>query len=173
MLDPVLLRGQLADTAARLLATRGFAVDVAAFEALEAERKQIQGRTQELQNLRNTRSKAIGMAKAKGEDVAPLMAEVAGLGDELKASEARLEEIRAQIEAISLVLPNLPHESVPPGNDETANVEQHRWGTPRAFDFPVRDHVELGAREGMLDGDTAAKLSGARFTVLRGGLARL
>ena len=173
MLDPVLLRGQLADTAARLLATRGFAVDVAAFDALEAERKQIQTRTQELQNLRNTRSKAIGQAKAKGEDVAPLMAEVAGIGDELKASEARLDAIREMIEGISLVLPNLPHESVPPGGDETANVEQHRWGTPRTFDFPVRDHVELGARDGLLDGDTAAKLSGARFTVLRGGLARL
>src|SRR6185503_15460409 len=173
MLDPVLLRGQLADTAARLKATRGFAVDVAAFDALEAERKQIQTRTQELQNLRNTRSKAIGQAKAKGEDVAPLMAEVAGIGDELKASEARLDEIRERIEGISLNIPNLPHESVPQGNDETANVEQHRWGTPRTFDFPVRDHVELGARDGLLDGDTAAKLSGARFTVLRGQLARL
>jgi len=173
MLDPVLLRGQLADTAARLLATRGFAVDVAAFDALEAERKQIQTRTQELQNLRNTRSKAIGMAKAKGEDVAALMAEVAGIGDELKASEARLDEIRERIEATSLNIPNLPHESVPQGGDETANVEQHRWGTPRHFDFEVRDHVELGARDGLLDGDTAAKLSGARFTVLRGGLARL
>jgi seryl-tRNA synthetase len=173
MLDPVLLRGQLADTAARLKATRGFDVDVAAFDALEAERKQIQTRTQELQNLRNTRSKAIGMAKGKGEDVAPLLAEVAGLGDELKASEARLEAIREQIDAISLVLPNLPHESVPIGNDESANVEKHRWGTPRVFEFAVRDHVELGARDGMLDGDTAAKLSGARFTVLRGGIARL
>jgi seryl-tRNA synthetase len=172
MLDPVLLRGQLADTAARLQATRGFAVDVAAFDALEAERKQIQTRTQELQNLRNTRSKAIGMAKGKGEDVAPLMAEVAGIGDELKASEARLDQIRERIEAISLNIPNLPHESVPPGNDESANVEQHRWGTPRTFYFPVRDHVELGARDGMLDGDTAARLSGARFTLLRRGIAR-
>jgi seryl-tRNA synthetase len=173
MLDPVLLRGQLADTAARLKATRGFEVDVAAFDALEAERKQIQTRTQELQNLRNTRSKAIGMAKGKGEDVTALMAEVAGIGDELKASEARLDAIREQIEAIALVLPNLPHESVPVGGDESANVEQHRWGTPRTFDFDVRDHVELGARNGMLDGDTAAKLSGARFTVLRAGIARL
>ncbi|MGH8030616.1 MAG: serine--tRNA ligase [Arenimonas sp.] len=173
MLDPTLLRGQLADTAARLKATRGFEIDVQAFEQLEAERKQIQGRTQELQNLRNTRSKAIGHAKAKGEDVAAPMAEVSGLGDELKASEARLEEIRAQIETISLLIPNIPHASVPPGGDESANIEQHRWGTPREFDFPVRDHVELGARDGMLDGDTAAKLSGARFTVLRGGIARL
>jgi seryl-tRNA synthetase len=101
------------------------------------------------------------------------MAEVAGFGEELKASETRLEDIRAQIEAVALGIPNIPHESVPLGQDEAHNAEQHRWGTPRAFDFPVKDHVELGARNGWLDGDTAAKLSGARFTVLRGHLARL
>ena len=173
MLDPVLLRSQPAELAARLRETRGFDLDTAALESLETERKQLQIRTQELQNLRNTRSKAIGQAKAKGEDVAALMAEVAGFGEELKASEARLDDIRAQIEAIALVIPNLPDASVPPGNDENHNVEQHRWGTPRTFDFTVRDHVELGARNGWLDGDTAAKLSGARFTVLRGQLARL
>ena len=173
MLDPVLLRGQLADTAARLKATRGFELDMVALERLESERKQIQGRTQELQNLRNTRSKAIGQAKGKGEDVSALMAEVAGLGDELKASEERLVTIQVEIAQISLVVPNIPHESVPQGDDESGNAEQHRWGTPRSFDFAVKDHVELGARAGMLDGDTAAKLSGARFTVLRGGLARL
>ncbi|KAF1687993.1 serine--tRNA ligase [Pseudoxanthomonas broegbernensis] len=172
MLDPALLRHQTSALAQRL-AARGYALDVAALEALETERKAIQARTQELQNLRNTRSKAIGQAKAKGEDVSALMAEVAGFGDELKASEARLEEIRGRIDAIALGIPNLPAEDVPPGADENANVEQHRWGTPRAFDFPVRDHVELGARHGWLDGDTAAKLSGARFTVLRGQLARL
>jgi seryl-tRNA synthetase len=173
MLDPVLLRGQLADTAERLHATRGFTLDVATLERFEAERKQIQVRTQELQNLRNTRSKAIGMAKAKGEDVAALMAEVASLADELKASETRLEQIKAEIDAIVSGVPNLPDASVPQGSDETGNVEQHRWGTPRAFDFAVKDHVELGAREGMLDGDAGAKLSGSRFTVLRGGIARL
>ncbi|MDH7451778.1 serine--tRNA ligase [Luteimonas composti] len=173
MLDPNLLRNHLADTAERLREARGFELPVERLQSLEAERKQIQVRTQELQNLRNTRSKAIGQAKAKGEDVAPLLAEVAGLGDELKASEARLDGIRAELEAISLGLPNLPDPSVPPGADESQNVEQHRWGTPRAFDFEVRDHVELGARHGWLDGDTAAKLSGARFTVLRGQLARL
>ena len=173
MLDPNLLRGHLADTAARLKQTRGFDLDVAAFEGLEAERKAIQGRTQELQNLRNTRSKAIGQAKAKGEDVAPLMAEVAGIADELKASEARLDELRAELEAIALAIPNLPDASVPAGADEKDNLEVLRWGTPRAFDFAVKDHVELGARDGWLDGDTAAKLSGARFTVLRGPLARL
>ena len=173
MLDPALLRTRPAELAARLRETRGFDLDVAALETLEFERKQLQVRTQELQNLRNTRSKAIGQAKAKGEDVAALMAEVAGFGDELKASEARLDAIRAQIEAIALGIPNLPDPSVPPGADERGNVEQHRWGTPRAFDFQVKDHVELGARRGWLDGDVAAKLSGARFTVLRGQLARL
>ena len=173
MLDPVLLRGQLADTAARLKATRGYELDVVAIEGIESERKSLQTRTQELQNLRNTRSKAIGQAKAKGEDVSALMAEVAGFGDELKASELRLEEIRAQIDAIALTIPNIPHESVPAGADEHANVEKHRWGTPREFTFTSKDHVDLGARNGWLDGETAAKLSGARFTVLRGQLARM
>ena len=173
MLDPTLLRGQLAETAARLQATRGFALDVPALERLEAERKQIQTRTQELQNLRNTRSKAIGQAKGKGEDTTALMAEVAGIADELKAGEARLEVIRAEIDAIAMAVPNLPDASVPAGKDEHDNVEVRRHGEPRRFDFPVKDHVELGARDGWLDGDTAAKLSGARFTVLRGPLARL
>lgn len=173
MLDPSLLRGQLAETAARLQATRGFALDVAAFERLEGERKAIQIRTQELQNLRNTRSKAIGQAKARGEDAGAILAEVAGIGDELKASEARLEAILAEVDAIASGIPNLPDASVPPGADETGNVEQHRWGTPRAFDFEVKDHVELGARRGWLDGEAGAKLSGSRFTVLRGELARL
>ncbi|CAN7361544.1 serine--tRNA ligase [Pseudoxanthomonas sp. LjRoot168] len=173
MLDPVLLRTQPAELAQRLKESRGFDLDVSRIADLEASRKQIQKRTEELQNLRNTRSKAIGQAKAKGEDVAALMAEVAGFGDELKASEVKLDEIRAEIEAIALGIPNLPHASVPLGSDEAGNVEQHRWGTPRAFDFDVKDHVELGARHGWLDADTAAKLSGARFTVLRGQLARL
>jgi seryl-tRNA synthetase len=173
MLDPALLRANPAELAQRLLATRGHVLDVSALESLESTRKQLQTRTQELQNLRNTRSKAIGQAKAKGEDVAALMAEVAGFGEELKASEVELERIRADIEAIALGLPNLPHASVPPGRDESGNVEQHRWGAPRSFEFEVKDHVELGARHGWLDGDAGAKLSGARFTVLRGQLARL
>lgn len=173
MLDPVLLRTQPAELAQRLQASRGYSLDVAALEALESARKQIQKRTEELQNLRNTRSKAIGQAKAKGEDVSALMAEVAGFGDELKASELELERIRGQIEAIALGIPNLPHASVPPGDDESGNVEQHRWGSPRQFDFPVKDHVELGVPHGWLDSDAGAKLSGARFTVLRGQLARL
>ena len=173
MLDPTLLRNNPAELAERLRASRGFDLDVPKIESLETERKHIQVRTQELQNLRNTRSKQIGMLKAKGEDVSAVMAEVAGFGEELKASEARLDELRTEIEAIALVLPNLPDASVPVGKDEADNVEQKRWGTPRTFDFEVKDHVELGARNGWLDGDTAAKLSGARFTVLRGQLARL
>lgn len=173
MLDPVLLRGALADTAAALHRTRGFALDVTAIESLEAERKSLQGRTQELQNLRNTRSKAIGMAKAKGEDVTALMAEVAGFGDELKACESRLLEVQDGIAQISLRIPNIPHDSVPAGKDENDNVEIKRVGTPRVFDFEVKDHVALGERNGWLDSDAGAKLSGSRFTVLRGELARL
>jgi seryl-tRNA synthetase len=172
MLDPTLLRGQLDATAERL-AARGFVLDKPALEAIEAERKAVQTETQELQNLRNTRSKAIGVAKGKGEDASALMAEVAGIGDKLKANEHRLAEIQAQLAGIALGIPNLPDESVPRGKDETENVEQHRKGAPRTFDFPVRDHVELGLRKGWLDGETGSKLSGARFTVLRGELARL
>ncbi len=173
MLDPALLRANPAELAERLRATRGYTLDVDALSSLEARRKAIQIRTQELQNLRNTRSKQIGMLKAKGEDVSAVMAEVAGFGEELKTSELELDAIREQIEAIASGIPNIPDDSVPRGNDEAGNVEQHRWGTPRAFDFAVQDHVELGARHGWLDGETAAKLSGARFTVLRGQLARL
>ena len=172
MLDPALLRSHLADTAARLK-TRGYVLDTAAVESLEAERKRLSTETQELQNLRNTRSKAIGQAKAKGEDAAPLLAEVAGLGDKLKANEQALSEVQAKLAEIALGIPNLPHEGVPVGKDENDNVEQSRWGEPRAFDFPVKDHVELGERHGWLDGEAGAKLSGARFTVLRGQLARL
>ncbi len=173
MLDPNLLRQNPDDLAARLQRSRGYALDAGTLAALEAERKRIQVRTQELQNLRNTRSKAIGQAKARGEDVAPLLAEVAAFGNELKASEEQLNALREQIGRIALEIPNLPDASVPEGADESGNVEQHRWGEPRRFDFSVRDHVELGARHGWLDGDTAAKLSGARFTVLRGPIARL
>ena len=173
MLDPALLRANPAELAERLRASRGFELDVGRLEALEADRKRIQVRTQELQNLRNTRSKQIGMLKAKGEDVSAVMAEVAGFGEELKQSEVELDRIRGEIEAIALGIPNIPDDSVPRGVDESQNVEQKRWGTPRAFDFEVKDHVELGARHGWLDGETAAKLSGSRFTVLRGQLARL
>src|SRR5690606_18043535 len=139
MLDPALLRGQLADTARRL-ATRGYTLDGAAFESIEAERKRVQTETQELQNLRNTRSKAIGQAKTRGEDASALMAEVAGIGDRLKANEQALAEVQDRLAALSLGIPNLPHDSVPEGADEAGNVEQHRWGTPATFDFAVKDH---------------------------------
>jgi seryl-tRNA synthetase len=173
MLDPALLRSRLAETAARLKETRGYALDVSAMDALESSRKQLAMETQELQNLRNTRSKAIGQAKAKGEDVAALMAEVAGIGDKLKANEQALAETQAKLSDIALLIPNIPHESVPLGKDESDNVEISRWGTPQEFEFEVKDHVVLGERHGWLDGDAGARLSGARFTVLRGQVAHL
>lgn len=173
MLDPALLRHQPADLAERLRTSRGFELDVSALESLEADRKRIQVRTQELQSLRNSRSKAIGQAKAKGEDVSAIMAEVAAFADELKASEVALDVLREKIDTISMGIPNIPADDVPAGADESENVEQSRWGTPRQFDFKVLDHVELGARNKWLDGETAAKLSGSRFTVLRGPIARL
>ncbi|WP_251475411.1 serine--tRNA ligase [Stenotrophomonas lactitubi] len=173
MLDPALLRHQPADLAERLRTSRGFELDVSALESLEADRKRIQVRTQELQSLRNSRSKAIGQAKAKGEDVSAIMAEVAAFADELKASEVALDVLREKIDTLSMGIPNIPADDVPAGADESENVEQSRWGTPRQFDFKVLDHVELGARNKWLDGETAAKLSGSRFTVLRGPIARL
>jgi len=172
MLDPALLRNRLADTAARLK-TRGYELDVASIESMEVDRKRLATETQELQARRNARSRAIGQAKAKGEDVAPIMAEVAGIGDKLKANEAALAHVQQKLSAIALGIPNLPHESTPVGKDETENVEVSRWGTTRTFDFEVKDHVELGARHDWLDGEAGAKLSGARFTVLRGQLAHL
>jgi seryl-tRNA synthetase len=172
MLDPVLLRTQLDAVADRLVA-RSFALPKQEIEALEARRKSVQIETQDLQNLRNTRSKSIGMAKAKGEDTAALMAEVAAYADQLKANEGELAQVQGELEKIMLGIPNLADESVPFGKNESQNVEVKTWGTPRAFDFAVKDHVDLGARHGWLDGDTGAKLSGARFTVLRGALARL
>jgi seryl-tRNA synthetase len=174
MLDINLLRKDLAHVVARLESRKGAqpALDVARFSAIEAERKTIQSNTQALQASRNSLSKQIGQRKGKGEDCAALMSEVAGLGDALKASEERLEAIQAELHAMLMALPNLPHPSVPIGADETANVELRRWGTPRAFDFAVKDHVDLGAPLG-LDLDTGARLSGARFSFLRGPVARL
>jgi len=173
MLDPALLRGKLAETAERLRAARNFDLDVPTIERLESERKALSTETQDLQNLRNTRSKAIGQAKGKGESVDALMAEVAGIGDKLKSNEQALAEVQAKLADIALGIPNLPDESVPIGKDENDNVEILRWGHPRPFDFPVKDHVDLGVRHGWLDGEAGAKLSGARFTVLRGQLAHL
>ncbi|KIF82409.1 serine--tRNA ligase [Noviherbaspirillum autotrophicum] len=171
MIDIQLLRKDIDSVAARL-AARKFQLDVAAFNALEAERKQIQTRTEELQSKRNTLSKQIGMLKGKGEDTSAVMAEVAGIGDELKASAERLDAVQEKMSAFMLTIPNLPHESVPVGQDEAANVEVRKVGTPRAFDFEVKDHVDVGAALG-LDFDVAAKLTGSRFAVMKGGIARL
>ena len=173
MLDPALLRGKLAETAERLRTARKFDLDVATIERLESERKALSTETQELQNLRNTRSKAIGQAKAKGEDVAPLMAEVAGIGDKLKANEHALTEVQDKLNHIAQGIPNIPDDSVPAGKDESENQEILRWGQLRSFAFEVKDHVDLGARHGWLDAEAGSKLSGARFTVLRGQLAHL
>ncbi len=172
MLDIQLLRNDLDNIASRL-AARGFALDTAAFQALEGERKEIQTRTQELQAKRNASSKLIGQAKAKGEDVSAIMADVANLGDELKAAETLLEEIQAKMQDLLLTMPNTPHESVPVGKSEADNVEVRRVGTPRTFDFPPRDHVDVGESLKLLDFATATKISGARFTLLKGQLARL
>ncbi|TXH72135.1 serine--tRNA ligase [Thiobacillus sp.] len=172
MLDIQLLRKDAVLVAERL-AARGFAFDTARFETLEAERKSIQTRTQEAQSRRNTLSKQIGMMKGKGEDTTAVMAEVAGLGDEQKQLEARLSELQAELNDFLMGVPNLPHESVAVGKDETANVEVSRWGTPRQFDFPVRDHVDLGEGLGQLDFEAAVKITGSRFTVMKGPLARL
>ncbi|POF89871.1 serine--tRNA ligase [Pseudomonas putida] len=172
MLDAKLLRGQLQEVADRL-ASRGFSLDVARIESLEERRKAVQTRTEQLQAERNARSKSIGQAKAKGEDIAPLMADVERMANELAAGKTELDEIQAELDGILLTIPNLPDASVPVGADEDGNVEVRRWGTPRAFDFEVKDHVALGEISGGLDFETAAKLSGARFALLRGPIARL
>lgn len=171
MLDIQALRNDL-DAVVAQLQRRGFAFDAARFTALEQERKTVQTRTQDLQAKRNNASKQIGMAKAKGEDVSAIMAEVAGLGDQLKADEARLGELQTELQNLLLNVPNLPHESVPQGKSEEDNVEVRRIGTPRVFDFEIKDHADVGTPLG-LDFDTGAKLSGARFTLMRGQIAKL
>ncbi len=172
MLDPRLLRSDL-DNTAKQLARRGFVLDTAAMGALEEKRKSVQTRTQQLQSERNAKSKAIGMAKAKGEDVSKIMEEVAGIGDALKQAESELVAIQQELDAVVLGIPNIPHASVPDGKDETANKEVRRWGEPRAFSFAAKDHVDLGEQLGQLDFETAAKISAARFAVMRGPLAQM
>lgn len=171
MIDIQLLRKDIATVATRL-AARKFQLDVNAFNALESERKAIQTRTEELQGKRNSLSKQIGMLKGKGEDTTAVMAEVAGLGDELKANEVALGEVQRKMAEFMEAIPNLPHESVPSGQDETGNVEVRKFGTPPSFDFEVKDHVDIGEKLG-LDFDTATKLTGSRFSVMKGGIARL
>jgi seryl-tRNA synthetase len=172
MLDPRLLRTELSFVAEQL-ARRGVTLDKDRFEVLEVRRKELQVETQDLQNRRNSRSKSIGKAKAAGEDIAPLLAEIAGLGDKLKAAEAALASLQDELSQLALGLPNIPHETVPEGTSEDDNREERCWGVPRTFDFTPKDHVDLGVPSGWMDFDVAAKLAGSRFVVLSGPLARL
>ena len=173
MLDPKLLRTDLENIAAQLN-KRGFALDTATLIALENERKVYQVKTQELQNQRNTRSKSIGQAKARGEDIQPLLAEVSQLGDELEAAKEKQNEVLAKINDIASAMPNLLDSSVPEGADENDNVEIKTWGTPRTFDFDIKDHVDVGlGLDKGLDFESGAKLAGTRFAVMRGQVAKL
>jgi seryl-tRNA synthetase len=173
MLDPKLFRNDIEATAAQL-AKRGFVLDTALLIQLEEQRKAFQIKTQELQNQRNTRSKSIGKAKAQGEDIQPLLAEVSQLGADLDAAKAEQDDVLAKIDDILSAVPNLIHESVPEGASEDDNVEIKRWGTPRVFDFEVKDHVDVGAGIGNgLDFESGAKLAGTRFAVLRGQIAKM
>lgn len=173
MLDPKFLRSDIQQTAEKLK-KRGFELDVNSFVQLEEKRKSLQMKTQELQNERNVRSKSIGKAKASGEDIQPLLAEVGKLGDELDSAKTELASLLDEIATLAAGIPNLPDDSVPTGKDEEENFEVSKWGTPRQFDFEVKDHVDLGFAVGKgLDFETATKLTGSRFVVLRGQIARL
>lgn len=172
MLDPKFLRADLEEAKQRL-ASRGFELDVETIKSLEEQRKALQIRTEQLQNDRNVRSKSIGKAKASGEDVQPLLAEVGKLGEELDVAKAELAELLTKIEDIALSLPNLPHSSVPQGQDENDNVELKRWGQPKEFDFEIKDHVDVGEALNGLDFKSAVKITGSRFIVMRGQVARM
>jgi len=172
MLDIQLLRSSLDAVAARL-AERGYVFDRDAYLALEAERRQFQGRAQELQAARNAHAKKIGQAKGKGEDVAALLAEAGAINAEAGMLETRAADVHKRLQEFLEVIPNIPHASVPAGKGAEENVEVRRWGTPRSFDFAVKDHVDIGAGLGLLDFDTAIKLAGARFSVMKGAVARL
>jgi seryl-tRNA synthetase len=172
VLDPQLLRSDI-DAVARRLAARSFALDAAAFQSIEQERKTVQTRTQELQAARNQFAKRIGQAKAKGEDSAPLMAEAARANAELGDLERRLGELQQRLQDFMLGIPNVPHESVPAGKSPEDNVEMRKVGAPRQFAFTPKDHVDIGAALGMLDFETAGKIAGARFALMKGALARL
>lgn len=172
MLDPRLIRNELA-TVADALATRGYKLDQARLQALEEQRKTIQATTQTLQAERNSKSKNIGKAKAQGEDIQPLLDAVADLGDKLKAAETELNQLQDELNNILMGIPNLPHASVPTGKSEADNQEVRRWGKPKSFDFEVKDHVDLGEQLGQMDFETAAKITGSRFVVMNGGLARM
>ena len=172
MIDPKLLRQSAADVAANL-ARRGYKFDADNYLALEERRKSLQVETEQLQSERNASAKKIGKAKAQGEDIAPLLAAVDDLRDRLASGDAALQEVQAQLRSVELDLPNLLDDSVPDGKDESDNAEVRRWGQPANFDFAVRDHIELGESLGMIDFEVASKISGSRFTVVKGPLARL
>ena len=172
MLDPQVLRNDI-EQVAKALTKRGFTLDIAAIETLEEKRKAIQVKTQELQQQRNTRSKDIGKAKAQDEDIQPLLDEVASLGGELKSSEDELTEIQKELNEIVMGIPNILHESVPEGESEEDNEEVRRWGEPKAFNFTVKDHVDLGESTGLLDFEAGARITGSRFLVMQGEIARL
>ncbi|EDP98779.1 serine--tRNA ligase [Shewanella benthica] len=172
MLDPKFFRNELEVTAERL-ATRGFILDVERLSKLEEKRKSLQMATEELQASRNAISKSIGQAKAKGEDVAPIMAKVGSLGSELDAKKSELSALLAELNVIAMSVPNLPDESVPFGADESENVEIRRWGTPKEFSFEVKDHVDLGEALGGLDFKSAVKITGSRFIIMKGQIARM
>ncbi|AVQ86580.1 MULTISPECIES: serine--tRNA ligase [Plesiomonas] len=172
MLDPNLLRNEL-DVVAEKLARRGFKLDVDTLNALEEKRKVLQVKTENLQAERNARSKAIGLAKSRGEDIQPLLDEVASMGSELDAAKVELDQLQEELRGIALSIPNIPSDEVPTGKDENDNQEVRRWGTPRQYDFDVRDHVDLGEMAGGMDFAAAVKLTGARFVVLKGQIAKL
>lgn len=172
MLDPKLIRSDL-NSVAEQLKKRNFELDVASLENLETKRKTFQMQTEELQSERNTKSKSIGKAKAAGEDVKPLLGEVAGLGDKLNAAKAELTVVQQEMDAIIMGIPNLLHESVPVGKDESDNVEVRKWGEPKTFEYEVKDHVDLGDVNGWLDFETASKLTGSRYVVMHGQMAKL
>ena len=172
MLDPKLIRADI-EKVAMQLARRGFKLDVAAIAALEEERKNAQVETQNLQNKKNESAKSVGQAKAKGEDIQPLLDAVANLGEQLKSAETRLDEIQEKLNDILLGVPNILSDDVPDGKDENDNVEIRRWGDPGKFDFEARDHVDLGEALNLLSFDTATKIAGSRFSVMSGGIARL
>ncbi len=172
MLDSKLIRTEL-DVVAKKLANRGFTLNVEKLTTLEEQRKELQVRTQDLQRLRNNSAKAIGKAKASGEDAAPLLAAVADMGDKFNAGEAELRKVQQELDNILMGVPNLPHDSVPIGIDENDNQEIRRWGEPQDFSFEPRDHVELGEKLAGMDFETAAKITGSRFSMLSGSLAQM
>jgi len=172
MLDPQALRNDI-EAVAKALTKRGFTLDISDIETLEEKRKAIQVKTQELQQQRNSRSKEIGEAKAQGEDIQPLLDEVASLGDDLTNSENELNEVQNELNEIVMGIPNIPHESVPEGETEEDNEEVRRWGEPGIFDFEVKDHVDLGESMGLLDFEAGVRIAGSRFSVMQGGIAQL